>query len=113
MSKRLKVRIDRDPDKTDEAINKRAVLKGVEHIRDCVEKGKFIRQWFLKDWLNKLSKYHENCETVANKRCKGDDTPPKCSTCQDTKEVWREHAMDDFGPEPCPDCNGEGEVTNG
>ncbi|KKL21005.1 hypothetical protein LCGC14_2449760 [marine sediment metagenome] len=46
--------------------SKDAVLRGTKHIRDCVEKGQFIRQWWLKEWLEQLRKYHEDCETVAN-----------------------------------------------
>jgi hypothetical protein len=67
MSRRPKVQVD--PEKTYEARNKRAVLRGIDHIRDCVEKEHFIRQWWLKEWLNNLRKYHEQCETVANDRC--------------------------------------------
>lgn len=57
-----------NPETTREAKNKRVVLRGVEHIRDCVEKGHFIHQWWLKEWLESLREYHEDCETVANDR---------------------------------------------
>lgn len=70
MVRRFKVQID--PETTSEAKNKRAVLRGVEHIRSCVEKGCFIRQWWLKEWLGQLREYHEHCETVANDRCEHD-----------------------------------------
>ena len=66
--KRSKFKIKIDPEKTDQALNKGAVLRGLDHIRDCVENGQFIRQWWMKKWLQELRKYHEHCETVANDR---------------------------------------------
>lgn len=67
-----KPKVQIDPKTTSEVDSKRAVLKGVEHIRNCVEKGRFIRQWWLKEWLEQLRRYHEQCETVANDRCEHD-----------------------------------------